>query len=80
MCGFKLCEAQYVSVRLPITLLEGYSELSDYREVKEAGRAPPPFPFIFFKPNTTVIDHEAPIIIPKIAQDDQADYEGELVC
>jgi hypothetical protein len=48
--------------------------------VKEAGRTPPPFPFIFFKPNTTVIDHGAPVIIPKIAQDDQADYEGELVC
>ena len=47
--------------------------------VKEAGRQPPPFPFIFFKPNTTVIDHEASIVIPKIAQDDQADYEGELV-
>lgn len=47
--------------------------------VKEAGRTPPPFPFIFFKPNTTVLDHDAPVVIPKIAQDDQADYEGELV-
>ena len=52
---------------------------ADNYEVKEAGRAPPPFPFIFFKPNTTVIDHQAPIVIPKIAQDDQADYEGEFV-
>ena len=48
-------------------------------EVKEAGRTPPPFPFIFFKPNTTVHDHGAPVIIPKIAQDQQADYEVELV-
>lgn len=47
--------------------------------VREAGRKPPPFPFIFFKPNTTVHDHGAPVVIPKIAQDDQADYEGELV-
>ncbi len=47
--------------------------------VKEAGRAPPPFPSIFFKPNTTIHDHGAPVVIPKIAQDDQADYEGELV-
>lgn len=47
--------------------------------VKEAGRTPPPFPFIFFKPNTTIHDHGAPVVIPKIAQDDQADYEGELV-
>ncbi|KAH0831550.1 hypothetical protein FOPE_00551 [Fonsecaea pedrosoi] len=46
--------------------------------VKEAGRQPPPFPFIFFKPNTTVQDHDAPVVIPKLAQDDQADYEGEL--
>lgn len=46
--------------------------------VKEAGRNPPPFPFIFFKPTTCITDHEADIIIPKIAQDDQADYEGEL--
>ncbi|KAI1618556.1 hypothetical protein EDD37DRAFT_623111 [Exophiala viscosa] len=48
------------------------------KHIKEAGRTPPPFPFIFFKPNTCVIDHEAPVVIPKIAQDDQADYEGEL--
>ncbi|KIV85749.1 hypothetical protein PV11_01411 [Exophiala sideris] len=48
------------------------------KHIKEAGRTPPPFPFIFFKPNTTVTDHDAPVVIPKIAQDDQADYEGEL--
>ncbi|KIX01786.1 uncharacterized protein Z518_09513 [Rhinocladiella mackenziei CBS 650.93] len=48
------------------------------KHIKEAGRTPPPFPFIFFKPNTTVLDHDVPVIIPKIAQDDQADYEGEL--
>lgn len=47
--------------------------------VKEAGRTPPPFPFIFFKPNTCVADHNSDVVIPKIAQDDQADYEGELV-
>lgn len=47
--------------------------------VKEAGRTPPPFPFIFFKPNTTVHDHGKPVEIPKLAQDEQADYEGELV-
>ncbi|KAJ9659304.1 hypothetical protein H2198_003180 [Neophaeococcomyces mojaviensis] len=48
------------------------------KHIKEAGRQPPPFPFIFFKPNTTVLDHGANIVVPKIAQDDQADYEGEL--
>ncbi|CAK7198348.1 hypothetical protein SEUCBS139899_001009 [Sporothrix eucalyptigena] len=46
--------------------------------VREAGRTPPPFPFIFFKPSTTIWDHGANVVIPKIAQDDQADYEGEL--
>ncbi|CAI7564187.1 unnamed protein product [Penicillium glandicola] len=48
------------------------------KHVKEAGRTPPPFPFIFFKPNTTIHDHGAPVAIPQIAQDSQADYEGEL--
>jgi hypothetical protein len=48
--------------------------------VREAGRKPPPFPSLFFKPTTCIHDHGAPIVIPKIAQDDQADYEGELVC
>ncbi|KAF9887007.1 hypothetical protein FE257_010623 [Aspergillus nanangensis] len=48
------------------------------KHIREAGRTPPPFPFIFFKPNTCVHDHGAPVEIPKIAQDEQADYEGEL--
>lgn len=39
----------------------------------------PPFPSIFFKPSTSVIGHDENVIVPKIAQDDQADYEGELV-
>ncbi|EUC26896.1 hypothetical protein COCCADRAFT_113094 [Bipolaris zeicola 26-R-13] len=49
------------------------------RHIQEAGRSPPPFPFIFFKPNTCIHDFGADVVIPKIAQDDQADYEGELV-
>ncbi|KAJ5133962.1 hypothetical protein N7448_001017 [Penicillium atrosanguineum] len=48
------------------------------KHIKEAGRTPPPFPFIFFKPNTTVHGHGQPVEIPKLAQDEQADYEGEL--
>lgn len=48
------------------------------KHIKEAGRQPPPNPFIFFKPNTCVIGHNEDIVVPKIAQDDQADYEGEL--
>ncbi|KAK1985288.1 hypothetical protein LZ30DRAFT_650055 [Colletotrichum cereale] len=46
--------------------------------IKEAGRKPPPFPALFYKPNTTVFDHGADVVIPKLCQDDQADYEGEL--
>jgi 2-keto-4-pentenoate hydratase/2-oxohepta-3-ene-1,7-dioic acid hydratase in catechol pathway len=53
--------------------------LTTRQPVREAGRYPPPFPFIFFKPNTCVHDHNADVVIPKICQDDQADYEGELV-
>ncbi|KAF2496523.1 hypothetical protein BU16DRAFT_458607 [Lophium mytilinum] len=49
------------------------------KHIKEAGRTPPPFPFIFFKPTTCIHDHGEDVIIPQIAQDDQADYEGELV-
>ena len=64
----------------PSTSLIGLSYSEGFTTVKEAGRTPPPFPFIFFKPNTTILDHGEPVVIPKIAQDDQADYEGELVC
>ncbi|KAJ6003449.1 hypothetical protein N7451_005996 [Penicillium sp. IBT 35674x] len=48
------------------------------KHIKEAGRKPPPFPFIFFKPTTTIHDHGEAVVIPQIAQNDQADYEGEL--
>lgn len=34
---------------------------------------------MFCKTSRTVLDHGANVIIPKIAQDNQADYEGELV-
>lgn len=53
--------------------------LANNNTVREAGRQVPPFPSIFFKPSTSVIGHDENVIVPKIAQDDQADYEGELV-
>lgn len=34
-------------------------------QVREAGRTPPPFPSIFFKPATCVHDHGEPVVIPK---------------
>ena len=46
--------------------------------VKEAGRTPPPYPSIFIKPGTSVGNWGEPIPVPKLAQDEQADYEGEL--
>ncbi|KAF9895307.1 hypothetical protein FE257_000211 [Aspergillus nanangensis] len=46
--------------------------------IRETGRTPPPTPSIFFKPSTTITDHDCNVVIPKIAQDEQADYEGEL--
>ena len=47
--------------------------------VQEGGRKPPPYPSIFVKPSTSVADWGEDIPIPKLAQEDQCDYEGELV-
>ncbi|KAF2658581.1 fumarylacetoacetate hydrolase family protein-like protein [Lophiostoma macrostomum CBS 122681] len=52
--------------------------LNFIKHIKEGGRTLPPYPSTFIKATTCLQDHNAPIIIPKIAQDDQADYEGEL--
>lgn len=38
----------------------------------------PPYPSIFIKPSTSVAACNEDIPIPKLAQDDQLDYEGEL--
>jgi 2-keto-4-pentenoate hydratase/2-oxohepta-3-ene-1,7-dioic acid hydratase in catechol pathway len=47
--------------------------------VKEGGRPVPPLPTLFFKGSKSIADHGDVVEIPKICQDDQADYEGELV-
>ncbi|CAH0024867.1 unnamed protein product [Clonostachys rhizophaga] len=52
--------------------------LNYLKHIKQAGRTPPPFPFIFFKPTATIVGPDDKVVIPKICQDDQADYEGEL--
>jgi 2-keto-4-pentenoate hydratase/2-oxohepta-3-ene-1,7-dioic acid hydratase in catechol pathway len=52
---------------------------ADGNAVLEAGRKPPPYPSIFIKPATSVADYGEDIPIPKVAQDEQCDYEGELV-
>jgi 2-keto-4-pentenoate hydratase/2-oxohepta-3-ene-1,7-dioic acid hydratase in catechol pathway len=47
--------------------------------VKEGGRPVPPLPTVFFKGSNSIAGHGDIVEIPKICQDDQADYEGELV-
>ncbi|KAH7119960.1 fumarylacetoacetate hydrolase family protein-like protein [Dendryphion nanum] len=52
--------------------------LNFIKHIKEGGRTLPPYPSTFIKANTCLNDHGADIVIPKLAQDEQADYEGEL--
>lgn len=52
--------------------------LNYMKHIQEGGRTPPPYPSIFYKPRFSVADHGEPIPIPKIAQTNQCDYEGEL--
>ncbi|KAG9201796.1 hypothetical protein G6514_005412 [Epicoccum nigrum] len=52
--------------------------LNFIKHIQEGGRTLPPHPSTFIKANTCLQDHEGPIVIPKLAQDNQADYEGEL--
>lgn len=69
-----------MSISSAWTTQVAYTRVTDQDvAVREAGRTPPPYPSIFFKPSTTVADHGSDVVIPVIAQDDQADYEGELV-
>ncbi|KAK3946570.1 hypothetical protein QBC32DRAFT_357474 [Pseudoneurospora amorphoporcata] len=52
--------------------------LNYMKHIQEGGRKPPPYPSIFIKPRTSVAGFNEDIPIPKLAQDDQLDYEGEL--
>ncbi|EGW35560.1 uncharacterized protein SPAPADRAFT_146930 [Spathaspora passalidarum NRRL Y-27907] len=52
--------------------------LNYMKHIQEGGRTPPPYPSIFYKPRFSVADFGEPIPIPRIAQEDQCDYEGEL--
>jgi len=49
------------------------------KHIKEGGRPVPPLPTVFFKGSASIAGHGDTVEIPKICQDDQADYEGELV-
>lgn len=46
--------------------------------IKEAGRTPPEYPMFFIKASSSIADWNESIPIPKLAQDDQCDYEGEM--
>ena len=53
--------------------------LNYMRHIKEAGREPPPYPSLFIKPADCLADYGDVVTVPKLAQDEQCDYEGELV-
>ncbi|KAF7560942.1 hypothetical protein G7046_g3196 [Stylonectria norvegica] len=52
--------------------------LNYIKHIRETGHTPPSLPAVFIKPSTAIVGHDEAILIPKIAQDEQADYEGEL--
>ncbi|KAK6460360.1 hypothetical protein DFJ63DRAFT_290462 [Scheffersomyces coipomensis] len=52
--------------------------LNYMKHIQEGGRTPPPYPSVFYKPRFSIADFGEPIPIPKIAQENQVDYEGEL--
>jgi 2-keto-4-pentenoate hydratase/2-oxohepta-3-ene-1,7-dioic acid hydratase in catechol pathway len=44
----------------------------------QGGRTLPPYLSIFLKARTSVASYDEDVPVPKLAQDDQCDYEGEL--
>ncbi|KAJ5612316.1 hypothetical protein N7510_005510 [Penicillium lagena] len=60
---------------VPIVRCIGLNYLT---HINETGQSSPPYPTMFIKPSHAVHDHGRNVVIPKIAQDEQTDYEGEL--
>lgn len=52
--------------------------LNYMKHILEGGRTPPPYPSIFLKARTSIASYDEDVPVPKLAQDDQCDYEGEL--
>jgi len=52
--------------------------LNYMKHIEEGGRKPPPYPSIFIKARTAVAGYDEDVPVPKLAQKDQCDYEGEL--
>ncbi|KAH8707132.1 hypothetical protein GQ44DRAFT_691629 [Phaeosphaeriaceae sp. PMI808] len=46
--------------------------------IAEAGRKPPPYPSLFIKHNNSIAGWNEDVPVPKVTQDEQCDYEGEL--
>lgn len=46
--------------------------------VAEGGRAPPPYPSLFIKSSTTIAGYNSITVVPKCAQENEADYEAEM--
>lgn len=76
MYRIELHEAQYVFLGHPWHLHP--SSDFDAFTVQEGGRKPPPYPSVFIKPKASIASFNEGIPIPKIAQENQLDYEGEL--
>jgi len=52
--------------------------LNYIKHIQEGGRTPPPYPSVFIKARTSVASYDEDVPVPKLAQKDQCDYEGEL--
>ena len=50
----------------------------NYMKHIQGGRTPPFYLSIFLKARTSVASYDEDVPVPKLAQDDQCDYEGEL--
>lgn len=46
--------------------------------VAEGGRAPPPYPSLFIKSSTAIAGYNSVTVVPKCAQENEADYEAEM--
>lgn len=66
--------SQYVELRF---FRKMYAKNSVF-PVNEAGRTPPPYPSFFVKPRASIASHAEDIPIPRICQNNQLDWEGEL--
>jgi 2-keto-4-pentenoate hydratase/2-oxohepta-3-ene-1,7-dioic acid hydratase in catechol pathway len=66
-------------ITLPVCLDGRKEDSSCVCAVAEGSIKLPEYPVMFMKPPNAITDYGADIEIPKIAQDSQADYEGELV-